>query len=152
MPVCGTTGPTIDRCHRRLDSARLAVSLWRMAHLCCFAIWHIHCERENTTHLRASRLSKGETMATTIRDYLVAMDLLRPLLPFLVLGTTAYFARRYVRALERRSHAQTEVNELRARVAQLEEGLETAERDVMRVQAAQDFAAQLLSSRIADAS
>jgi len=80
------------------------------------------------------------------------MDLLRPLLPFLTLGTTAYFARRYGRALELRSHAQTELNELRARIAQLEDGLETAERDLMRVQAAQDFAAQLLSSRIADGS
>ncbi len=88
----------------------------------------------------------------TIRDYLVVMDLLRPLLPFLILGTTAYFARRYVRALEQRSHAQTELSELRARTAQLEEGLETTERDVMRIQAAQEFAAQLLSSRIADAS
>jgi hypothetical protein len=69
-----------------------------------------------------------------------------------VLGTTAYFARRYVRALEHRSHAQTELNELRTRVAQLEDDLETAERDVMRVQPAQDFAAQLLSSRIAEPS
>lgn len=45
------------------------------------------------------------------------MDFLRPLLPFLVLGSTAYFARRYVQAVERRSQAQAELTELRARVA-----------------------------------
>jgi len=91
-------------------------------------------------------------MGTVIRDYLVVMDVLRPLLPFLVLGTTAHFARRFVRAIEQRSHAKAELKELRERMAQLEENLETAERDVMRVQAAQDFAAQLLGNRIAEAS
>ena len=85
-----------------------------------------------------------------MRNYYLFMEYLRPLFPFLVLGTTAYFARRGVRAFERRAEAQKELADLRARVAQLEEGLETTERDVLRLQAGQDFAAQLINNRIGD--
>jgi cell division protein FtsB len=87
-----------------------------------------------------------------IRDYLLFMEALRPLLPFLVLGTTAYFARRAIRAFERRAAAQAELGELRARVAQLEEQAEDTTRDVMRLQAANDFAAQLLRGRLSEPS
>jgi cell division protein FtsB len=87
-----------------------------------------------------------------IRDYFLFMEYLRPLLPFLVLGTTAYFARRAVRAIERRAAAQAELGELRARVAQLEEQAEDTTRDVMRLQAANDFAAQLLRGRLSEPS
>ena len=87
-----------------------------------------------------------------IRDYLLFMEYLRPLLPFLVLGTIAYFARRAVRAFERRATAQAELGELRGRVAQLEEQAEDTTRDVMRLQAANDFAAQLLRGRLSEPS
>ena len=44
-----------------------------------------------------------------IIEYLRLMEYLRPLLPFLILGTTAYFARRATRALEHRAAAQDRV-------------------------------------------
>ena len=84
------------------------------------------------------------------RDYLAFMAYLHPLLPFLVLGTTVYFARRAVRAFERRAAAQAELGELRARVAQLEEQADDTTRDVMRLEAANEFAAQLLRGRLSE--
>jgi hypothetical protein len=85
-----------------------------------------------------------------MRDYLQLMEYLRPLLPFLILGTTAYFARRVVRAVERSTETQRQLVDLRAQVAQLAEGLENTERDVMRLQAANDFAVQLLHGRVGE--
>ena len=84
------------------------------------------------------------------RFYFLLFDYLRPLWPFLILGSASYFAHRLVRALERRSDAGAELAELRGRVAQLEEEADATQRDVLRLQAAQDFATQLLSGRIAD--
>jgi hypothetical protein len=69
------------------------------------------------------------------------------LFPLLALGTTAYFVRRFLRAYERRTEVNAELGTLRDRVAQLEDATDTAEREIMRLQAAQDFATRLLADR-----
>ena len=69
--------------------------------------------------------------------------------PLLAIGGGFYFARRFVGALERRADNKAELAELRARIAQLEEAQELTEREVLRVQTAQEFSTQLLATRIA---
>jgi cell division protein FtsB len=72
---------------------------------------------------------------------------LTPMLPLLTLGTTAYFVRRIIRALERRTEVNAEVAALRERLTQLEETSDATERELMRLQAAQEFATRLLAER-----
>lgn len=86
-----------------------------------------------------------------LEAYDIATGILRPLFPYLVLATTGYFARRFVMAWERRSEAQAELAELRSRVTALEDAQGITERDVMRLEAGQDFAARLLGTRITEA-
>jgi chromosome segregation ATPase len=64
-----------------------------------------------------------------------------------VLGGGFYFARRHVRALERRARDESELAELRQRVAHLEEALDGTQRDVERLEAAQEFMNRLLAGR-----
>ena len=74
------------------------------------------------------------------------------LLPIFAFGAGVYFVRRFVIALERRASSNGELNELRARVAELEEAREVTDREVLRLQAANEFAVQLLAGRVQDAS
>ena len=53
-----------------------------------------------------------------------------------------------LRAFEQRVANNREMNELRERVAQLEESREGTERDVLRLQTANEFAVQLLAGRL----
>ena len=70
-----------------------------------------------------------------------------PALGAAALGTGAYFARRYVRAVERRGADGAELAELRRRLAELEEAAEGTRRDVERLEAGQDFTSRLLAER-----
>lgn len=71
---------------------------------------------------------------------------------FILLGTAAYFARRWLRAVERRNEAAAELAECRARIAELEESHESLQRDVMRLQAGHEFTSQILGARVANSS
>jgi hypothetical protein len=62
-----------------------------------------------------------------------------------------YLEQRAMIVMERRSADQAELAELRGRVAQLEEGLDGAERELTQIKGAQDFATQLLANRISEA-
>jgi cell division protein FtsL len=62
-------------------------------------------------------------------------------------GSVLYLALRFVRAAERRSLTQPEIEELRTRVSQLEEDLSAAQTEMQRLAAAERFAAQLLAGR-----
>lgn len=73
-------------------------------------------------------------------------------LPIMVFVVGVYFTRRFVRSFERRVELNTEIKEMRARVAELEDSHEVLERDVLRLQAANEFAVQLLGARLNDAS
>jgi hypothetical protein len=64
-----------------------------------------------------------------------------------VLGGGFYFARRHVRALERRASDESELADLRQRVARLEEALDDTHRDVERLETAQEFTNRLLAGR-----
>jgi cell division protein FtsB len=64
-----------------------------------------------------------------------------------VLGGGFYLARRYVRAVERRAGNESELVELRQRVAHLEDGLDDTRRDVERLESAQEFMNRLLAGR-----
>jgi hypothetical protein len=64
-----------------------------------------------------------------------------------VLGGGFYLARRYVRAVERRTSDESELAELRQRVARLEETLDDTVRDVERLDSAQEFTNRLLAGR-----
>ena len=66
---------------------------------------------------------------------------------FSVLGGGFYFARRYVRAVEARTDKDAALNELRARVQTLEDALDGTQRDVQRLEAAQEFTTRLLADR-----
>ena len=79
------------------------------------------------------------------------IPVLNYLAPLLALTGGFYFAHRFVRALERRADGKAELTELRARVAQLEEAQELTERELLRVQTAQEFSTQLLGARMASA-
>jgi len=61
-----------------------------------------------------------------------------------VLGGVFYFARRYVRAVESRVVKDAELLEMRQRIVTLEESLDATQRDVERLQAAQEFTTRLL--------
>jgi hypothetical protein len=63
------------------------------------------------------------------------------------LGGTFYFARRYIRAVERRTGGEAELAELRERVAGLEDALDVTRREVERLETAQEFTTRLLASR-----
>jgi len=63
------------------------------------------------------------------------------------LGGAFYFVRRYIRAVERRGTDQIELAELRARIAALEEGLESTRSDVHRLEEGHEFTARLLADR-----
>jgi hypothetical protein len=62
-------------------------------------------------------------------------------------GTVLYLALRYVRAAERRGASRGELEELSARVRQLEEDLAAAETEIGRLAAAERFTTQLLAGR-----
>ena len=66
---------------------------------------------------------------------------------FSALGGGFYLARRYVRALEARIDKEGALNELRARVQTLEDALDGTQRDVQRLEAAQEFTTRLLGDR-----
>ena len=84
--------------------------------------------------------------------YNMIVGQLNVLYSFILLGTGAYFARRWVRAIERRSEAAAELAECRARIAELEESQEGLQRDIMRLQAGHEFTTQILSARVASGS
>jgi cell division protein FtsB len=63
------------------------------------------------------------------------------------LGGGFYLARRYVRAVERRAGNESELAELRQRVAHLEDALDDTGRDVERLENAQEFMNRLLAGR-----
>jgi hypothetical protein len=64
-----------------------------------------------------------------------------------VAGGAFYLVRRYIRAIERRGSDQTELTELRARVAALEDGLDTTRSDVARLEEGHEFTTRLLAER-----
>jgi hypothetical protein len=66
---------------------------------------------------------------------------------FSALGGGFYFARRYVRAAEARGDREAALSELRARVQTLEDALDGTQRDVQRLEAAQEFTTRLLADR-----
>lgn len=67
-----------------------------------------------------------------------------------VLGGGLYFARRLVRAVESRRNDESELLELRRRIASLEETNERTQRDVERLETSQDFTNKLLANRPAN--
>jgi hypothetical protein len=62
-------------------------------------------------------------------------------------GTVLYLALRFVRAAERRGAGRGELDELSARVRQLEEDLAAADTEIERLSAAERFTSQLLAAR-----
>jgi hypothetical protein len=62
-------------------------------------------------------------------------------------GTVLYLALRFVRAAERRGASRSELDELRARVAQLEDDLEATCRETERLAAAEQHTMMLLARR-----
>jgi hypothetical protein len=62
-----------------------------------------------------------------------------------VLGGGFYFVRRYVRAVESRVVKDAELLEMRQRILALEESLDATQRDVERLEAAQEFTPRLLN-------
>jgi hypothetical protein len=62
-----------------------------------------------------------------------------------VLGGGFYFVRRYVRAVESRGAKDAELLEMRQRISTLEDSLDATQRDVERLEAAQEFTTRLLS-------
>jgi hypothetical protein len=79
---------------------------------------------------------------------MVAFALVWPALGAVALGTGAYLARRYVRAIERRGANDAEITELRQRLAVLEENADATRRDVDRLEAGQEFTTKLLAERV----
>src|SRR5438309_195430 len=94
----------------------------------------------------------GEQMEQLEYAYNMIVGQLSMLFPFILLGTGAYFTRRWVRAVERRSEAAAELVECRARIAELEDSQESLQRDVMRLQAGHEFTTQILGARVASSS
>ena len=70
------------------------------------------------------------------------------LFPMITLATAAYFLRRLVGAMERRAEANAQLADLRARLADIENSNEELVRDVLRLQAAQEFSTRLLGERL----
>jgi hypothetical protein len=79
--------------------------------------------------------------------FVYGLALIWPALGVSGLAAGIYFARRHVRALERRRTDAGELGELRQRLAQLEETLEHTQRDVTRLEEGQAFTQRLLSDR-----
>lgn len=71
-----------------------------------------------------------------------------PILTVAGLGTAAYFTRRFVRAHERGVDHQIELTDLRRRMEILEEALDASQRDVIRLETAQEFTNRLLTERV----
>jgi membrane protein implicated in regulation of membrane protease activity len=64
-----------------------------------------------------------------------------------ILGSSIYFARRFVRAFERRSESQAALTALEQRLAELEDAMESVRDDLGRLEAGQEFTTRLLGSR-----
>lgn len=64
------------------------------------------------------------------------------------MGTVAYFIRRYLRAMERRGEDRVALTHLSQRVEQLEDALDASQRDIVRLEAAQQFTSRLLTERV----
>ncbi len=64
-----------------------------------------------------------------------------------VVGGGLYLALRFVRATERKAISEQEIAELRERLAQLENRLESVGKDVERLTDEQEFTIRLLSDR-----
>lgn len=79
--------------------------------------------------------------------FMMALALIWPALGVVALVTGIYFARRHVRALERSTTDDAGLAELRQRLLQIEETLETTRRDVDRIEAGQEFTTRLLGER-----
>jgi hypothetical protein len=62
-------------------------------------------------------------------------------------GTVLHLAFRFVRATERRGVGRAELDELNARVRQLEDDLAAADTEIQRLSAAERFTTQLLARR-----
>ena len=78
---------------------------------------------------------------------MLALALLWPALGTVALGTGIYFARRYVRAIERGGANETALAELRQRLADLESAVDGTRRDVERLEEGQAFTDRLLTER-----
>lgn len=64
-----------------------------------------------------------------------------------VIGTTVYFARRYVRAVEHRSRSGATLDALSERLLRVEEALETTRAEMARIEEGNEFTQRLLSER-----
>ena len=64
-----------------------------------------------------------------------------------ILGGGAYFARRFVRAIERRRDNEDVISGISQRLAALEESMEGLRTDITRLDTGQEFAMRLLESR-----
>ena len=71
-----------------------------------------------------------------------------PILGAAGLGMAAYFTRRFVRAQEKGVEHQLELTDLRRRIELIEEALEASQRDVLRLETAQEFTNRLLTERV----
>ena len=71
-----------------------------------------------------------------------------PILGAVGLGMAAYFTRRFVRAQEKGVEHQLELTDLRRRIELIEEALEASQRDVLRLETAQEFTNRLLTERV----
>ena len=68
--------------------------------------------------------------------------------PWLLLGAGGlYVGLRHARALERRNSSNSEIVDLQDRVAQLEDALATATRDISRIDDSQQFTTELIGQR-----
>ena len=82
---------------------------------------------------------------------MLALAFVWPALGVATVGTGAYLARRYVRAVERRGVDESALAEMRARVAELEAVVEGTRQDVDRLEAGQAFTERLLTERVSKA-
>ena len=64
-----------------------------------------------------------------------------------VIGGGFYFIRRYVRAIERRSGGDVQLNDLVRRIAALEDATDSTRRDIERLEVGQEFTTRLLGNR-----
>jgi hypothetical protein len=68
--------------------------------------------------------------------------------PWLLLGAGGlYVGLRHARALERRNSSNADIRELQERVAQLEDSLAAAVRDISRIDDSQQFTSELIGGR-----
>ena len=71
-----------------------------------------------------------------------------PILGTVGLATATYFARRFVRTREKAIENQLELADLRRRMMSIEEMLDVSQRDIMRLEAEQNFTNRLLAERV----